>query len=79
MSACFVECPLSSIRPETTPVRLHLPAVRLRHWHLEKGHTPVLPSPISSAESEEVELVPMGATTLRLTVFPDGRHQFRRE
>jgi DUF1680 family protein len=65
-------------RLETTPVRLHLPAVRLRHWDLEKGHTPVLPSPISSAQSEEVELVPMGATTLRLTVFPDCRHQFSR-
>ncbi len=64
---------------ETTPLRLRLPAVRLKHWELEKSHTPIFPSPLLREEgTEEIELVPLGATTLRLTVFPDCQRHFSR-
>ena len=69
--------PLHPWRPETTPVRLQVPALRLRNWGLEQQHTPVLPSPLESAGQETITLIPMGCTTLRLTIFPDCLHRYR--
>ncbi len=56
---------------DSTPVRLEVQAVKLAEWNLDKGHTPVLPGRIVPKGDEMIELIPLGATTLRLSVFPD--------
>ncbi|MDB6078894.1 MAG: hypothetical protein JWO82_2641, partial [Akkermansiaceae bacterium] len=60
--------------PETTPLRLIVPARRLPGWGLVRdGHLAdeVPPSPVSSTSPlEQVTLVPFGAQTLRITAFP---------
>ena len=57
------------------PVRLRLPARRVPGWTLDRDrYTPNLPSPVEpGAEVEEITLVPLGSSCIRLTVFPDCR------
>lgn len=58
--------------PETTPVRLKVKAVTVRNWQLYRDNfTPYMPSVILKGEEKVLELVPVGTTVLRMTVFPD--------
>jgi hypothetical protein len=60
--------------PETTPVKLTVPAKRLPGWGLVRNDRmadEVPESPVTSGEPlEQVTLVPFGAQTLRITAFP---------
>lgn len=57
--------------PENSPVILELKARRIPGWKADKN-TPSLPLSLESISevTEEVQLVPMGATRIRLSVFP---------
>lgn len=58
--------------PETTPVRLKVKTVTVRNWQLYRDNfTPYMPSVILKGEEKVLELVPVGTTVLRMTVFPD--------
>ena len=60
--------------PETTPVRLKVKAVTVTNWQLYRDNfTPYMPSVIRKGEDKVIELVPVGTTVLRMTVFPDIR------
>ena len=60
--------------PETTPVRLKVKAVTVTNWQLYRDNfTPYMPSVIRKGEAKVIELVPVGTTVLRMTVFPDIR------
>lgn len=60
--------------PETTPVRLKVKAVTVTNWQLYRDNfTPHMPSVIRKGEEKVIELVPVGTTVLRMTVFPDIR------
>lgn len=60
--------------PETTPVRLKVKAVTVTNWQLHRDNfTPYMPSVIRKGEEKVIELVPVGTTVLRMTVFPDIR------
>ena len=57
----------------TAPVVLTVPARRVEGWDVTAmGQNPPLPEPpfTTSAQTEEVELIPAGATQLRLSIFP---------
>ena len=60
--------------PEGAPVELHVPGVRLPAWQLENGSAGVVPSsPVArptSAQPEQLTLIPYGAAKLRITSFP---------
>lgn len=60
--------------PETTPIKLTVPAKRLPGWGLvrdDRVAAEVPPSPVKSDQPlEEITLVPFGAQTLRITAFP---------
>ena len=61
--------------PDGTPWRIELP-VRPFSWTLEAGrYNPVLPASeyiTPTGEQRSISLVPYGATTLRVSVFPDA-------
>lgn len=60
--------------PETTPIRLKVKAVTVTNWQLYRDNfTPYIPSVIRKGEEKVIELVPVGTTVLRMTVFPDIR------
>ena len=60
--------------PDTTPVRLKVKAVTVTNWQLYRDNfTPYMPSVIRKGEEKVIELVPVGTTVLRMTVFPDIR------
>ena len=60
--------------PETTPVSLKVKAVTVTNWQLYRDNiTPYMPSVIRKGEEKVIELVPVGTTVLRMTVFPDIR------
>lgn len=60
--------------PETTPVRLKVKAVTVTNWQLYRDNfTPYMPSVIRKGEEKVIELVPVGTTVLRMTVFPNIR------
>lgn len=60
--------------PETTPIRLKVKAVTVTNWQLYRDNfTPYMPSVIRKGEEKVIELVPVGTTVLRMTVFPDIR------
>lgn len=62
---------------DSSPVVLTAPARQIPAWVLtEKGENPELPTaPFEvSAKTEEIQLVPQGATQLHLTVFPAITH-----
>ena len=60
--------------PEMTPVRLKVKAVTVTNWQLYRDNfTPYMPSVIRKGEEKVIELVPVGTTVLRMTVFPDIR------
>lgn len=60
--------------PETTPVRLKVKAVTVTNWQLYRDNfTPYMPSVIRKGKEKVIELVPVGTTVLRMTVFPDIR------
>ncbi|MFN8126210.1 MAG: glycoside hydrolase family 127 protein [Candidatus Nanopelagicales bacterium] len=55
----------------TSPaVAVHLSAARLPEWRTTRGSAGPVPSPLIGAASDEIRLVPYGATALRTTVFP---------
>ena len=60
--------------PDTTPIKLTVPAQRLPGWGLTRHDllaAEVPPSPTVSTEPvEQVILVPFGAQTLRIAAFP---------
>jgi hypothetical protein len=58
--------------PDGAPVILHVKGRRLPQWKLEKNAAGPLPeSPVQSNEPlEDLELVPYGCTSLRVTEFP---------
>ena len=66
---------------ENTPIKIKVKGYKLKDWDLhtyfderidkEITTTPVFPRQFEMADSPiELELVPYGSTTLRLTVFP---------
>lgn len=58
--------------PATTPVKLTLDAVTIKNWSLYRDtYTPQLPNILDLGKVQKITLVPLGATELRLTVFPD--------
>lgn len=60
--------------PQTTPVRLRVRATEVLNWQLYRGvFTPDMPTVINPGEECVIELVPIGATLLRVSVFPDPR------
>ncbi len=70
----LVESPVGP-RPfslEGAPVRLHVRGRRLNHWRAEDGVAGILPEGLQTSEEpdEVLELVPYGATRLRITAFP---------
>lgn len=70
--AVFEESSLYPFDLDTTPYRISVPVVPVAGWELEEGRfTPVLPSDFEVLDDVlSIDLVPYGATTLRLTVFP---------
>mgnify|MGYP003461121183 FL=1 len=70
--AVFEESSLYPFDLDTTPYRISVPVVPVAGWELEEGRfTPVLPSDFEVMDDVlSIDLVPYGATTLRLTVFP---------
>lgn len=60
--------------PEKTPVKLKIKAMEVLNWQLYRDiFTPDMPSVINRGEERTLELVPMGSTLLRISVFPDLR------
>lgn len=61
----------------STPCRLRLPVRRVKDWGLEEGrYTPTLPTEFETEGAiDTLELIPYGATTLRLTVFPKMKQE----
>jgi hypothetical protein len=57
---------------ETVPVKLVAKGKRLPQWNAyHEGAGPLPPSPADSEEpTEEIMLVPYGASTLRISEFP---------
>lgn len=70
--AVFEESSLYPFDLDTTPYRISVPVVPVAGWELEEGRfTPVLTSDFEVLDDVlAIDLVPYGATTLRLTVFP---------
>lgn len=66
--------------PLTTPVQLEVNAVPATNWEIRHKHfTPVLPGFIDKGAQETIKLVPLGTTTLRLTIFPDLEKRFSKQ
>lgn len=65
--------------PQKTPVKLELNAVALTNWKLYRNtYTPALPTLIEKGNVEQLTLVPLGSTELRITIFPDLLKRFDR-
>jgi hypothetical protein len=63
--------------PLTTPVQLEVRAVPATNWEIRHKHfTPVLPGFVDKGAVETIKLVPLGTTTLRMTIFPDLEKRF---
>lgn len=57
---------------DKTPVKLHVNASEILNWQLYRGvFTPDMPSILNIGPRKTIELVPMGCTMLRVSVFPD--------
>ena len=57
---------------ETVPYKIQVSVSKVKDWVLVDGiHTPPVPEEFTVEDGRQtIELVPYGATTLRLTVFP---------
>lgn len=56
----------------STPVKIRIKATEALNWQLYRYiYTPEMPSSITPGGTQELELVPFGATRLRISVFPD--------
>jgi DUF1680 family protein len=55
----------------STPVRLKVPAQRVSNWGFVQASAGPLPSkPVTQGAPENIDLIPFGASRLRVTVFP---------
>ncbi|MBN2164175.1 MAG: glycoside hydrolase family 127 protein [Pontiellaceae bacterium] len=65
--------------PGHSPVKLIMQAVTVKNWGLYRDvYTPVLPGILDLGERKTIELVPLGSTELRLTIFPDLLKRYSR-
>ena len=67
-----IQMPLNPWLPDQTPVKISIPAYQINNWNIEKSHTPMLPVVYNIIEKSQIELVPMGCTELRISVFPNA-------
>lgn len=61
---------------DSVPVHITLPAWKITNWKLLNGYTPGLPSDYELLQKDSITLIPLGATTLRISIFPDVRKRF---
>ncbi|MCP5521639.1 MAG: glycoside hydrolase family 127 protein [Verrucomicrobiales bacterium] len=68
------EIPANPWTLESAPVTLHGPGIRLPEWQLMRRSAappPLSPVPVpANAMTESIQLVPYGASTLRISAFP---------
>lgn len=67
--------------PETVPFKISIPVDEVQQWNImEDRFTPPYPDYIFLRDRKTtIDLIPYGATTLRLTVFPRPEYEFYHE
>ncbi len=72
----FKEMPDNPWIAETTPISLKVPVWEIAGWGMDNGYTPDLPNYYKLVKKDTITLIPLGCTTLRLTIFPDVNKRF---